>query len=330
MKKILIICPNWIGDIIMSQSLLKELKNQEPDTLIDVLGPSWSLEITSRMTEVNKQIIFENRHKKLDFWKRIFFAKKLKKENYHLAIILPLSLKSALIPFIAGIPLRRAYLGESRFFLINQCIKKKELRRVDEYLNLASFPYKKHSLNFPSLSVNKSSAQKLKKKYLSQSKEALILCPGAAKGPSKQWPAHYFAEIATYYANKNYEIIILGSKADLEISNAIQKFSNNICVNLCGKTSLNETCDILSLAKIVISNDSGLMHLSAALQIPQVAIYGSTSPKKNPPLNTKSETIYLNMQCSPCEKRTCPYHHYDCLTKISPEMVKSKIKTLLK
>ena len=159
-----------------------------------------------------------------------------------------------------------------------------------------------------------------------------VLCPGAEYGPSKRWPTEHFAELAQRLIaqNSNHQIILLGSNSDHGLAQEITAHAkpNGKIHNWCGNTSLDEAIALIGMSKAVVSNDSGLMHIAAALQIPQVAIFGSSDPAHTPPLSDKAKMIWLNMPCSPCHKRVCPLGHLRCLKDILPEQVLATLNTL--
>ena len=159
-----------------------------------------------------------------------------------------------------------------------------------------------------------------------------VMCPGAEYGPTKRWPTEHFAALAEKLIAQNAtnQIILLGSKSDHELAQEITsqaKKAGNIH-NWCGNTSLDEAIALIGMSKAVVSNDSGLMHIAAALQTPQVAIFGSSDPAHTPPLSDKAKIIWLNLPCSPCHKRACPLDHLKCLKDILPEQVLATLNTL--
>jgi heptosyltransferase-2 len=160
-----------------------------------------------------------------------------------------------------------------------------------------------------------------------------VFCPGAEYGPSKRWPASHFAALANNLAHdhSNASIILLGSKSDHPLAEEIlqQSQSPTKIHNWCGKTSLDEAIALIGTAKAVVSNDSGLMHIAAALKTPQVAIFGSSDPAHTPPLSEKAKVIWLNLPCSPCHKKECPLGHLKCLNDILPQQVFATLNTLL-
>lgn len=337
-KKILIVSPAWIGDIVIAQSLLKFIKRHDPEAIIDVLAPAWSHELYSVMPEINEILTMPLGHSQFQFKKRWQLGKGLRNKKYHQAIILPNSWKSAIIPFAARIPLRTGWLGEMRFGLLNdwRILNEKILPlMVQRFLALGNIKtLANQNLDWhafqPHLEINHThEINKYKKLFLIEEKPLLILCPGAAYGPAKCWPAEYFAEIANYKKSKDWQIVLLGSKSDEFMGFSIEKLTKNACINLIGKTSLLDALRILSFAKLVISNDSGLMHLTAALDRPLIALYGSSSPEFTPPLSVKAKIIYLNLSCSPCFKRVCPLIHFNCLKQLTPQIVLSAIEDLI-
>jgi lipopolysaccharide heptosyltransferase II len=335
-KKILIISPAWIGDIVIAQSLFKYIKHRNLETTIDVLAPAWSHELYSVMPEINEIFTMPFGHSQLQLRKRWKLGMELRIKQYQQAIILPNSWKSGIIPFAAHIPIRTGWLGEMRFGLLNdwRILNKKILpMMVQRFLALGNTKaLTNKNLDWqvfqPHLEINHNH-KNTKIKSLIEEKSLLILCPGAAYGPAKCWPAEYFAEIANYKKSKDWQVILLGSKADESMGHTIQKLTKNACINLIGKTSLLDALNILSFATLVISNDSGLMHLTAALDRPLIALYGSSSPEFTPPLSVKAKIIYLKLSCSPCFERQCPLMHFKCLKQLTPQIVLNAINDLI-
>lgn len=321
--------------MVMVQSLFITLKRQDPDHQIDVVAPAWSAPVLARMPEVRKVIKVNLQHGKLQFIERYRVGKRLKGE-YDRAIILPRTFKSALIPFFAKIPIRTGYRGEMRYGLLNDI---RELntqltsKAVEKYLQLVAKP---NALNqapeivYPKLLVNEQKRQQAINKFvIDVAKPIIAFMPGAEFGPSKQWPAKYFAELATRFIEKDYAIYIFGSPKDSTMGEEIEQLSNGAAINICGQTTLEEVVDLLSLVEVAITNDSGLMHIAAAVGRPVVAIYGAITPKYTPPLTNKKEIQYLGIECSPCFKKQCPFGHYDCLNGIEVEKVYASATKLL-
>jgi len=314
MEKILIISPSWIGDMVMSQSLFKLLK-EHSDCEIHVAAPAWCLYLTEFMPEVSKAIPLPFVHGKFDLRARYNIAKKLKKEKYDRSIVLPNSFKSALVPFFAGIKRRCGFVGESRYFILNDCRKldKSALPlMVERFLYLAEFKkvdYKKYR---PKFIINNNLHQSDIK-----NKKILAICPGAEFGPSKRWPAECFAQVSNKMLNDGWDVWIFGGKNDIEIADKINMLTKNRCNDLAGRTTLKECCELISSVDFIISNDTGLMHIGAAFDKKMIVIYGSTSPEFTPPLTDNATILSSDLACSPCFQRECKFGHYNCMRGIS-------------
>jgi heptosyltransferase-2 len=343
MNRILIIGPSWVGDMVMSQSLFKVLKQNNPDCQIDVLAPAWSLPILARMPEVHKGIVLPFNHGELKIHQRYQLGKQLQ-GHYDQAIVLPNSLKSALIPFFAGIKQRTGWRGEMRYGLLNDVRVLDEKRYPLMVQRFIALGYPKHASlpeNFPKpqLLTTTDSLQKVQQKYglnkllLNEQRKVLALCPGAEFGNSKQWPEEHYATVANQKIKDGWQVWILGSRNDgkttEKIFSLVEKTNQKFCINLASRTDLVETIDIIALADAVITNDSGLMHIAAAVHTPLVVVYGSTSPQFTPPLNDKVKLIVSDISCAPCFKRRCRYGHRKCLVDQQPQTVLNNLESLL-
>lgn len=323
-KKILVIGPSWIGDMVMTQSLFISLKRQNPESLIDVVAPNWSASVISRMGEVSKVLNLDIHHGKLGLIKRYRFGKKLKSNHYDQAIIIPRSFKAALVPFFAKIKIRTGFLGEMRYGLINDIREMDPVissQTVTKMLALGLPPNTDipNPVPYPILNIKPDLQERLIAKFkLAKNKPTLGIMPGAEYGLAKQWPAKNFAEIAQNALDKNQQVLLFGSAKDKKTCAQIKKLTGNKVINLSGKTSLEEAIDLLGLCQKVICNDSGLMHIAAAVGCEIHAIYGSSSAQYTPPLSNKAKIYSSNESCSPCFAKTCQFGHYNCLHNITP------------
>lgn len=343
--KILIIGPSWIGDMVMAQSLFIKLKELNPNCEITVTAPNWSLPLLERMPEISKTLANPFGHGDFAFGKRREMGKKLKDENFDLAIILPNSFKSALVPYFAQIKKRRGLKGEQRYIVLNEIyknIKKKLPLMVQRYVALAYnptefLPQKPEDLGkipFPHLNANKENIPQICQNLsIEHNDHVLGICPGAEYGNAKRWPAEYYAKVAETWIKNRGIAYIFGSHKDLPVAqnliNAIDEKYRNKCFIITGKTSLPEAVDLLAGCEIVVTNDSGLMHVTAAVKTPLVAIYGSSTTNYTPPLSDKAEVVALDLKCRPCFKRECPFSTTECLKKIYPNIVLEKINKML-
>lgn len=326
-KKILVIGPSWVGDSVMAQPLYQRLHQRHPDLELHVFAPAWTLPLLARMPEVAKAHLNPFGHGALRLGERWNVARQLAAERFDQAIVLPNSLKSALIPLFAGIPLRTGFLGESRYWILNDARELDEQAlpmMVERFCALAEDKGEPlpRPLSHPRLALtNASQRAALDKLQLDAGRPAVAFCPGAEYGPAKRWPARHFAELARRFDAAGYAVWLFGSGKDREVGDDISRLSGGLAVNLCGATGLEEAIDLIGLTRLAVCNDSGLMHVAAALDKPLVALYGSSSPDFTPPLSTRAAIVSLNLDCSPCFERTCPYGHTDCLEKMEPERV---------
>ena len=335
MKNILIIGPSWVGDTMLMQPMLWRLKQLHPDSRIEVLAPPWTEALLRAMPEVSEVIINPFPHGELRLLERYRLGKRLGLELYDQAIVLPNSFKSALVPFFAGIPVRTGFVGEFRYKLLNDARKLDKDAMplmVQRFAHLAENTGVSlvRPLSDPRLEI--STAQRdaaLNKLGLTLDKPVAVFCPGAEYGPAKRWPTAYFAETAQRLQNRGYQVWLIGSAKDREVAENIIALGNEGGQNLCGKTDLLDAIALLSCAQLVISNDSGLMHLAAALNRPMLALFGSSSPKFTPPLSGQAHVIKLDIKCSPCFKRECPLGHFNCMRQLTPNMVWGKLIKLI-
>lgn len=331
-EKILVLGPAWVGDMVLAQSLFKTLKANQPHCTIDVAAPAWTLPLLERMPEVAEAIALPFKHGELAFWKRIAFGRTLKIKGYTQAIILTNSFKSALLPWAAGIAKRTSFLGEMRYGLINDIrpLDKSALKMtVQRFVTLGLAPVASlpQALPNPVLTADISHAQALCQTLQIPALQSPVLglCPGAEYGEAKRWPAEYYAEVANAAIAKGWQVWLFGSDKDIPVTTQINQLTQDQCVNLGGRTKLGDAIDLMALCHTVVSNDSGLMHVAAALNKKLVAIFGSSDPYHTPPMHPNAVIEYLKLDCSPCFERTCPLGHLHCLRQITPQTINHKI-----
>jgi heptosyltransferase-2 len=326
----LVISPNWIGDAVMAQPLLRRLRQRFPARPIDVLAPTWVAPVWEAMREVDTVMETPFRHGSLQLGERRKFAGMLRQKAYAEAYVLPNTLKFALIPWLAGIPRRIGYKGEMRYGLINVMhhddpVSPRPMAQF--YAALADAPARTlpgpDALPRPEMFVSEEqSAQAMSRMNIPADGAHIVFAPGAEFGPAKRWPTSRFAELARMIQQRypDTRILLLGSGKDKSAGDEIVAAAPGV-LNLAGVTSLSEAIALIAKASAVVSNDSGLMHIACALQRPIVAVYGPTDPLHTPPLSDLAKVLWLHLDCAPCRQRECPLGHHNCMRNIPAEMV---------
>jgi heptosyltransferase II len=333
---VLVIAPQWVGDAILSLPLIEQLARHYDQ--VDVLAVP-AVEAVYRCCPAVRRLRVEPfAHGRLQLGLRRKIARAIK-GVYQTAVVCPNSLKSALIPWLAGIPIRRGTTGESRYWLVNERRDSPEQgpgkrpSMLGIYLGFADRP-------LPATAIDPFGAHRPRFTLPDDLPAAvpnpgrLVLCPGAEYGPAKQWPASYFAQVARDWLSRNpqHSVCLVGGPNDIAVGDRIAGLIRHDIalvgqrlINRCGKTSLLEAFQEIASAGYVVSNDSGLMHAAAALDIPVIALFGSTDPHHTPPHSSKAVVLSLHLSCSPCFKRTCPLGTTACLHDLGPERVISAL-----
>lgn len=315
-EKIIIRTPNWLGDLMMSTAFIHAVLEQYNSAEVDLI-----------VAKGFEAIPLPNRGEIIPYDKKqesLFqFAKKLKSRNYDQIFVLPPSFSSAFMAFWSGIPIRTGYPGEGRSIWLNKIKKYQKLHRsqhlIKEYLQLLK-PSPDNTY-YPQLELNENwISNQIDNSGLSLPSEFVTIAPGAKYGPAKMWPVQHYQKLVTQLNNRGIHSVIIGTQQELGLGDTIVSGSD-LATNLCGKTNLLEMIAVMAQSELLVSNDSGTMHVMSALAKPQIAIFGSTSPIWTGPFNPMAEIITINNKCSPCFKRVCQYEHYECLTKILPQTV---------
>jgi heptosyltransferase II len=339
MPRILIVAPSWIGDTLLAQPLLRRLHDRLGRVQIDALAPPWCAPLLARMPEISEVITSPFAHGELKLRARWKLGRELAQKQYGKAIVLPNSFKSALVPFFADIPLRAGYVGESRYGLLNLVHKLDAAKlplMAERYAQLAENPGAQLQRPLPSVRIEVdavNTARTTARLELDRGRPVAVFCPGAEYGAAKRWPARHFAALARALATRGYAVWLVGSGKDAPLGEEIRAQSGEASMNLCGKTDLSAAIDLIGCASLVVSNDSGLMHVAAALGKPLVALYGSSSPAHTPPLSLSSppglaRIARIDIACSPCFARVCPLGHFKCMNDLLPEQVLAEIDAL--
>ncbi len=327
MTRSLVIAPQWIGDAVMTEPLLRRLHARGEQLTVGAVP--WVAPVYRAMPQVAEVVEFPFQHGGLQLRARRQIARQLS-DRFDVAYVLPNSLKSALLPFLASIPKRVGYLGEVRVGLLTHRLSNPKNRppMVAFYSALSGdrggLDRDRPQLALPELQVRAALAA-----AMLPPQGFYVFAPGAEYGPAKRWPAPYFGQLA---AALDLPVVLLGSAKESDLCSEIAHASHpGRCINLAGKTSLLDAFALIASAKAVISNDSGLMHVAAAFGVPQVALFGSSSPRHTPPLSDHATVVWLKddaayqppLDCAPCFERECPLGHTRCLNDITPERVLS-------
>ncbi|MGC8467265.1 MAG: lipopolysaccharide heptosyltransferase II [Acidithiobacillus sp.] len=325
--QLLLIGPSWVGDMVMAQVLLQVLRRRWPRLQIDLLAPAPAATLGERMPEVRQVYVTTIQHGRLALRERRAWAQRLRSVDYDWSICLPNSLKAALIPYWARIPVRTGFRGEGRLLLLNDrrtLDRRKLVRTVDRYVALGiprRLPQPSR-LPAPRLRVDVAAREHALERLglVAPDGPVLALAPGAEYGPAKRWPLRHWIALAQEALHRGYAVWALGGPKDASLTAEISAAVPAV-VDLGGKTSLVEATDLLSLATTTVSNDSGLMHIAGAVGSHVIALYGSSPLAMTPPLGPEAVALRLDLPCSPCGKRRCPLKHHRCMEDLGVERV---------
>lgn len=333
-EKILIRGTNWIGDAVMTLPAVDSIRATWPKAHIAMLVKPWVADVYRIFSPLDEIILYE---KKFDHPAGVFsLARMLREKKFDAAILLQNAIEAAIIALSAGIPIRAGYDSDARGLLLTHRIRRtKEIRKVhqvDYYLEmvkaLGCLPVAREMHMETRLNIL--DARNVLVKYgLSTDQPIIGIAPGATYGAAKKWFPERFAEVAETLGKKfSARIIIMGGKGDAEAAREVQKSASTDIMNLAGKTNMHDAIYLISQCCLFISNDSGLMHVAGALNIPTVAVFGSTNPVTTAPAGEKSVIVRHDVSCSPCLKKTCP-SDFRCMRLVSVEDVLRAAQNLL-
>jgi heptosyltransferase-2 len=335
MKKILIRSPNWVGDAVMSLPAVSSVCAEFPEAEIVILAKPWVGDLFQEHPRIRKVILYRSPGVHEGVWGRWRLSRELKPERFDLAIHLPNSMESALISFLAGIPLRVGYDTDGRGIFLTHRIpvngKVKREHQVEYYLHLIRSLGIQTLERIPSLRISpgrKQEAEDILKSVSGGNRPFVGISPGAQYGSAKEWFAERFGELALRISREiGARLLILGSAGDRVSASRIEEIAGSAVIDFAGKTTLAQALALISRCRVFVTNDSGLMHAASALAVPLVAIFGSTDPRRTGPLGRHSRVVYRPLSCAPCLKTQCPRNR-ECMEAITVEQVFGEVKAL--
>lgn len=325
-RRALVVAPQWIGDAVMCEPLLARLAAR--GERLSVAALPWVAPVFEAMPQVGEIVRMPFAHGRLDALARWQLAGQFA-NRFDVAYVLPNSFKSALIPWLARIPTRVGYQGEARWPLLNRRLPNPPGRppMVAFYGELAgdAAPL----IASPRLHLDAAVVAQATRSVGVDPGGYWAFAPGAEYGPAKRWPAAHFAALArSLYERHGQPVLLIGSASEVTLCREIATLAalpEGGCRVVAGATSLRDAMALIAASNGLVSNDSGLMHVAAAFGLPQVAVFGSTSPIHTPPLNSNARVLWLKdelqLDCAPCFDRVCRYGHTRCLTGVGPERV---------
>lgn len=327
----LVVAPQWIGDAVMTEPLLRRLHARGERLTVGALP--WVAPVYRAMLQVEAVVEFPFQHGGLQFKARRRLASELQ-GRFDTAYVLPNSFKSALLPLLAGIPKRVGYLGEARVGLLTHRLKNPSSKPPMVAFYSALSGEAGIETDRPQLRLQPGEAEAAAAQQGLAPGGYYVFAPGAEYGPAKRWPAARYAELAKLL---DAPVLLLGSGKEAVICEEIVQAAGVQCRNLAGKTSLMQALGLIAAARGVASNDSGLMHVAAGFGVPQVAVFGSSSPLHTPPLNARAAVVWLKndpayqppLDCAPCFERECPLGHMRCLNDVSAARALASLQQVL-
>jgi heptosyltransferase-2 len=335
--RILVRVPNWVGDLVMAFPALEALRENFPRSTLVALARPWVTPLLENHPCVDRVMVL--RKGRGYPWDGIALLKtvaEVRRTRFDLALLFQNAFEAALISRLAGIPIRIGYGTDGRGFLLSHSIPRdreaKRRNQVEYYLHLIRAMNWKAETRNPRLHVGdrqRAAAEALLKAFGIADTDLLVgLSPGAVYGPAKRWPAERFAAVGDRAVETwGAKVLVVGSGGDKEICDAVTLGMRAPAVNLCGRTNLDEVAGVIQRCRAFVTNDSGLMHVAAALDVPLVAIFGSTNPEATGPRSPKARVIRHSMSCAPCLKPECT-KNYACLQSIEAEEVWRELEAL--
>jgi heptosyltransferase-2 len=331
--KILMRGPNWVGDAVLAIPAMKAVREKYPEAEITLLVRPWVAGVFTAAPFIDK-VWSEPRPAGIGDWLRI--SRNIRAQQFDLALLFPNSFESAAMMFLGRVPQRVGYATDGRSLLLTKSIRPSTEKRhqVHYYLDLAaavSATTTHPSIEIQASAEEKSNARKLlASSGIAANRKYLVLNPGAAYGAAKRWGEDRFAEAGDALAAElGTDVAIIGSETERSIAERIRDLMRSRVVVLNGKTSLETLIGVIAESSLVLTNDSGPMHIAAALGVPTVAVFGATDHVATGPFGARTTIVRESVDCSPCMLRECPIDHR-CMTRVSADAVARAAKELIR
>lgn len=337
-KRLLIRSTNWIGDAVMTTPAVRAIRKNFPDAEISILTKPWVVPVFESSLYIDNILIYDDSGKHKGLSGKLRLARELKEHRFDVVILMQNAIEAALIAFFAGIPCRIGYNTDVRGFLLTHSVpctpQIKKIHQTGYYLGiLQGVGLKTDGLNLDLIVAEKhhEKAVEILSQYGISREDRLVgINPSATFGPAKQWfPERYAALSDKIHEVFGARVLLFGGPGDRELGRNISKRMKYLPIDLSGKTDLGEAISLIKECDLFITNDSGLMHVAAALDVPLIAIFGSTNPITTGPRSQKSKIVRIPIECSPCLKPECHKGHLKCMSEIDVDMVFDVVKELL-
>jgi len=337
-ERLLIRSTNWIGDAVMTTPAIRAIRKYFPNAHISLLAKPWVAPVFENSEHVDRLLVYDGERRHKGFIGKVRLARDLKPYRFDAVILLQNAFEAAFISFLSGIPLRIGYNTDARQLLLTHpvsCtneIKKKH--QTEYYLNMLRGIGVEEDNRDLYLKLNPGDRLRaesiLSEQDLSPGDKIIGINPGATYGPAKQWPLDRYARLADrIQALTGSRVVIFGGPGDINLGRYISNKMQHRPVDLSGKTRLGEAMALIEKCDLFITNDSGLMHVAAALDVPLIAVFGSTNPVTTGPLSRNSRIVRAPLECSPCLRPECPKGHLNCMDLISVESVSDVVKEMV-
>jgi heptosyltransferase II len=337
-RRLLVRSTNWIGDAVMTTPAIRSIRRNFPGARITLLGKPWVLPVFSHSPHVDRFLIYDIQGRHRGVAGRWRLVNDIRRERFDAVILLQNAFEAALIAAAAGIPVRIGFDTDGRTLLLTHPVRRppgiQQRHQTDYYLQIlkgAGLMAGDSRLELPLAKADRQrAARRLAQEGIDPIQPLVGLNPSATFGPAKQWPEDRYAALGDWIADRyGAQILIFGGPGDESMGQRISNAMRCRSLNLAGRTELAEAMALIGGLDLFITNDSGLMHVGAALDVPLIAIFGSTNPVTTGPWGRRSWVVRTDVPCSPCLQPTCRYGHLDCMRRITVARLQQEVAAIL-